>query len=41
MLTTTSDGGTLNFRAGFAWADAQEITTAEAWNEYLDNKAGQ
>ena len=41
LLTTTSEDGALSFRAGFAWAGAQEITTVEAWNEYLDSRSGQ
>jgi len=41
LLTTTNEGGELSFRAGFAWQGAQEITTIEAWNEYLDTRAGE
>ena len=41
LVTTTDENGELVFSAGFAWADAQEITTTEAWNEYLDSRASQ
>ncbi len=41
LLTTTNEGGELSFRAGFAWQAAGEITTIEAWNEYLDSRAGE
>ena len=41
LLTTTSETGELGFRAGFAWEAAGEITSFEAWNEYLDSRAGQ
>ncbi len=41
LLTSTKKSGELSFRAGFAWEGAQEITTIEAWNEYLDSRAGQ
>ena len=37
ILTATGDDGTLSFSAGFAWAAAQEITSIEQWNEYLDS----
>jgi hypothetical protein len=38
LLTSTSDSGELSFRAGFAWQAAGEITSIEAWNEYLDSR---
>ncbi len=41
LLTTTNEGGELSFRAGFAWQGAGEVTTIEAWNEYLDTRAGE
>ncbi|MCW8925427.1 MAG: DUF4861 family protein, partial [Xanthomonadales bacterium] len=41
LLTSTQKSGELSFRAGFAWAEAGEITTIEAWNEYLDARSGQ
>ena len=41
LVTSSSENGELSFRAGFAWEAAQEITTIESWNEYLDSIAGQ
>ncbi len=41
LVTSTNENGELSFRAGFAWAAAQEITSIEQWNEYLDSRAGQ
>lgn len=41
LLTSTNESGELSFRAGFAWQAAQEITTLEAWNEYLDSRSGE
>ena len=41
LITSTSDNGELGFRAGFAWQAAGEITSIEAWNEYLDSGAGE
>lgn len=40
LVTSSSENGELAFKAGFAWEAAQEITTIEAWNEYLDSLAG-
>jgi hypothetical protein len=37
LLTSTNENGELTFRAGFAWQAAGEITTIEAWNDYLDS----
>ena len=39
LLTTTSAGGELDFRAGFGWQAAGEFDTSGAWNEYLDSQA--
>jgi hypothetical protein len=41
LLTSTNESGELSFRAGFGWQAAKEITTIEAWNEYLDSRIGQ
>ena len=41
LVTSSNESGELSFRAGFAWEAAQEITTIEAWNEYLDPRTGQ
>ena len=41
LLTSTGEDGTLSFRAGFAWEAAQEITSSDAWNEYLDSRSGE
>jgi hypothetical protein len=41
LVTASDDNGELSFRAGFAWSGAQEITTLEQWNNYLDSRAGQ
>jgi hypothetical protein len=41
MVTSTSDSGELSFRAGFAWQAAGEITSIEAWNEYLDSRVSE
>ena len=41
LVTTSNEKGELEFRAGFAWQAAEEITTIEAWNEYLDSRVGQ
>ena len=40
LVTTSSENGELNFRAGFAWEAAGKITTVEAWNDYLDSRGG-
>lgn len=34
-LTTTDKQGTLRYRAGYAWAKADRITSKEEWTEYL------
>ncbi|MCP4045737.1 MAG: DUF4861 domain-containing protein [Gammaproteobacteria bacterium] len=39
LLTSTNENGELTFRAGFAWEAAQEITTSDAWNKYLDSRS--
>ncbi len=41
LITSSNENGELSFSAGFAWQAAQEITTKDAWNEYLDSKSGQ
>jgi len=41
LITSSDENGQLSFRAGFAWQAAQEITSFEQWNEYLDARAGQ
>ena len=41
LITSSNDSGELSFSAGFAWQAAQEITTIEAWNEYLDSRFSQ
>ncbi len=38
LLTTTTDNGELDYRAGFAWQAAGDIGSFEQWNEYLDSK---
>lgn len=38
MFTSTDSQGKLSYKAGFAWQGAKEITTLDAWNNYLDNK---
>ena len=38
LLTSSGEDGELDFRAGFAWQAAGEITSFEAWNEYLDSR---
>ena len=40
LLTNTTESGELGYRAGFAWEAADEITSFDAWNEYLDSRAG-
>lgn len=40
IVTSSDDDGGLTFRAGFAWEAAGAITTADAWNDYLDAAAG-
>ncbi len=37
MFTTTDADGSLNYRAGFAWEGAGDITNQQAWDAYLDN----
>ncbi|MGJ8681620.1 DUF4861 family protein [Paraglaciecola sp.] len=39
MFTKTDDAGKLNYKAGFAWQGAGEITTNKAWQTYLDKLA--
>ena len=41
LLTSSNENGALSLRAGFAWQAAQEITSVDAWNEYLDSRTGQ
>jgi hypothetical protein len=41
LVTTSGESGELSFRAGFTWQAAEEITSNEAWNEYLDSRAGE
>ena len=41
LVTSSNENGELSFRAGFAWEAAQEVTSFEQWNEYLDSRAGQ
>jgi hypothetical protein len=41
LITASDDSGALNFRAGFAWEAAGEITSSEQWNAYLDAALGQ
>jgi len=41
LVTSTDENGELGFSAGFAWQDAGEITTVDAWNEYIDSRASQ
>jgi hypothetical protein len=41
LVTSSNDNGELSFRAGFAWEAAQEITSFDEWNHYLDSRAGQ
>mgnify|MGYP001813943176 FL=1 len=36
LITSTDEDGKISFSAGFAWEAAQEITSADQWNEYLD-----
>lgn len=38
MFTKTDENGKLNYKAGFAWQGAGEITTNQAWQAYLDSK---
>lgn len=40
LVTSSNESGELNFKAGFAWQAAQEITSIEQWNSYLDSRAG-
>lgn len=40
MVTSSDENGELGFSAGFAWEAAQEITSFEQWNTYLDARAG-
>ena len=40
LITTSDDNGALTFRAGFAWQAAEEITSSDQWNEYLDSRLG-
>jgi len=39
LLTASDENGALNFRAGFAWQAAGEITSIDQWNDYLDSAA--
>lgn len=41
LVTSTNESGELSFSAGFAWQAAQEITSIEQWNSYLDSRASQ
>jgi hypothetical protein len=41
LVTSSDENGALSFRAGFAWAAAGEIASLDAWNEYLDSRAGE
>ena len=41
LVTSSNEKGELSFSAGFAWQAAQEITSIEQWNNYLDSRAGQ
>ncbi|WP_246036968.1 DUF4861 family protein [Thalassotalea litorea] len=36
IFTESDAQGKLSYKAGFAWQTAAEITTADAWNSYLD-----
>lgn len=36
LVTATGTDGTLEFRAGYAWQAAGEMTSVKQWNEYLD-----
>jgi hypothetical protein len=39
LITSTNEQGELDFRAGFAWEAAGEITTQDAWEQYLGAQA--
>lgn len=41
LITASEENGALNFRAGFAWEAAGDITSSDQWNEYLDATASQ
>jgi hypothetical protein len=41
IVTASDDNGALNFRAGFAWEAAGEITSIDQWNEYLEARMSQ
>jgi len=41
LVTSSNENGELTFRAGFAWEAAQEFTTSDEWNEYLDSRSGE
>ncbi len=36
LVTETTDNGEVEFKAGFAWEGAGDITTLKEWNNYLD-----
>ncbi|MFC1520238.1 DUF4861 family protein [Pseudomonadota bacterium] len=38
MFTKSDSSGHLQYKAGFAWAGAEEITTLNQWNEYLEQQ---
>ncbi|WP_076542262.1 DUF4861 family protein [Shewanella sp. UCD-KL21] len=38
IMTTSDTEGHFSYRAGFAWAGANEIIKASQWNRYLDNQ---
>ena len=40
LITASDDNGALTFSAGFAWQAAEEITSIDQWNDYLDSRAG-
>lgn len=39
LVTSSNEQGELNFRAGFAWEAAEEITSFKEWNTYLNAEA--
>ena len=39
LITSSDENGELNFRAGFAWEAAGEITSFKTWNKYLGARA--
>ena len=39
LITSSDEDGELNFRAGFAWEAAGEITSFKTWNKYLGARA--